>query len=140
MNRTAKPHADEHHVDDTDGDQVVGAVVADQVSEASATPVPRARTGPQEPRVRPSQGALRRQGRSHGRKAFHHPDVGDLTLGYQSMQLEGTPGHRLVAYYAEPGTHEHGALVLLDMAAHELTANVAAPNSRLSATTPDGAV
>ncbi|MFC4608373.1 hypothetical protein ACFO9E_11160 [Streptomyces maoxianensis] len=56
------------------------------------------------------------------------------------MRLEGAPGHRLVAYYAEPGTHEHGALVLLDMAAHELSTNGAAPNSRPSATTPDGAV
>nr|WP_250906856.1 hypothetical protein [Nonomuraea sp. NEAU-A123] len=56
---------------------------------------------------------------SHGLKTFHHPDVGDLTLGYQSMQLEGTPGHRLVAYYAEPGTPEHDAMVLLDLAAHE---------------------
>ncbi len=53
---------------------------------------------------------------SHGRKTFHHPDVGDLTLGYQSMQLEGTPGHRLVAYYAEPGTPEYDAMVLLDLA------------------------
>ncbi|MEU6357823.1 hypothetical protein ABZ896_52500, partial [Streptomyces sp. NPDC047072] len=32
------------------------------------------------------------RGRSHGRKTFHHPEVGDLTLGYQSMELEGTPG------------------------------------------------
>ncbi|MFJ9738605.1 helix-turn-helix transcriptional regulator [Streptomyces sp. NPDC101166] len=55
------------------------------------------------------------RGRSHGRKTFHHPEVGDLTLGYQSMQLEGTPGHRLVTYYAEPDTPEHDALVLLDM-------------------------
>ncbi|GGM97850.1 helix-turn-helix transcriptional regulator [Streptomyces fuscichromogenes] len=53
--------------------------------------------------------------RSYGRKAFHHPDIGDLTLGYQSMQLEGTPGHRLVTYYAEPNTSEYDALVLLDM-------------------------
>ncbi|MET9251123.1 hypothetical protein [Nonomuraea sp. NPDC003709] len=28
---------------------------------------------------------------TQGRKTFHHPDVGDLTLGCQSMQLEGTP-------------------------------------------------
>ncbi|MFC9424658.1 helix-turn-helix domain-containing protein [Streptomyces sp. NPDC056987] len=55
----------------------------------------------------------------HGRTAFHHPDVGDLTLGHQSLLLEGTPGHRLIAYYAEPGTPEHDAIVLLDLAAHE---------------------
>ncbi|WP_406475550.1 helix-turn-helix transcriptional regulator [Streptomyces sp. NBC_01615] len=56
------------------------------------------------------------QGHSHGHKTFHHPAVGDLTLGYQSMQLDGTSGHRLVAYYAEPGTPEYAALVLLDKA------------------------
>lgn len=48
-------------------------------------------------------------------KSFHHPDVGDLTLGYQSMQLDGTPGHRLLAYYAEPGSPDHDAMVLLDL-------------------------
>ncbi|WP_369251228.1 helix-turn-helix transcriptional regulator [Streptomyces sp. R41] len=55
------------------------------------------------------------RGHSHGRKTFHHPEVGDLTLGYQSMELEGTPGHRLITYYAEPGSPDYDALVLLDM-------------------------
>ena len=50
-----------------------------------------------------------------GTKRFRHPQVGDLTLGYQSMTLEGTPGHRLVAYYADPETPDHDAMVLLDM-------------------------
>ncbi|MEU9383640.1 helix-turn-helix transcriptional regulator [Streptomyces sp. NPDC048279] len=50
-----------------------------------------------------------------GTKHFHHPQVGDLTLGYQSMLLEGTSGHRLVAYYADPTTPDHDAMVLLDM-------------------------
>jgi hypothetical protein len=50
-----------------------------------------------------------------GTKQFHHPQVGDLTLGYQTMQLEGTPGHRLVAYYADPASPDHDAMVLLDM-------------------------
>jgi hypothetical protein len=54
-----------------------------------------------------------------GRKTFHHPDVGDLTLGYQSMQVEGTPDHRMVAYHAEPGSAECDAMVLLDLAASE---------------------
>jgi hypothetical protein len=31
------------------------------------------------------------------------------------MELEGTPGHRLITYYAEPGTAEYDALVLLDL-------------------------
>ncbi|MFF4353533.1 helix-turn-helix transcriptional regulator [Streptomyces sp. NPDC001530] len=59
------------------------------------------------------------KGHAHGRKTFHHPEVGDLTLGYQSMELEGTSGHRLVTYFAEPGTSEYDALVLLDLLASE---------------------
>jgi len=55
------------------------------------------------------------KGHAHGRKTFHHPEVGDLTLGYQTMELEGTPGHRLITYYAQPGTADHDGLVLLDM-------------------------
>ncbi|WP_437024209.1 helix-turn-helix transcriptional regulator [Streptomyces bungoensis] len=50
-----------------------------------------------------------------GTKHFHHPQVGDLTLGYQAMQLEDTPGHRLVVYYADVASPEHDAMVLLDM-------------------------
>ncbi|UFQ99751.1 helix-turn-helix transcriptional regulator [Streptomyces sp. Go40/10] len=59
------------------------------------------------------------KGRTQGRKTFHHPEVGDLTLGYQSLLLEGTPGHRLVAYYAEPATPEHDAVALLDLLGQE---------------------
>ena len=54
---------------------------------------------------------------THGRKTFHILDVGTLTLDYQSMQLEGFPGHRMVAHYAEPGTPDHDKMVLLDMVA-----------------------
>ncbi|MFF3380382.1 helix-turn-helix transcriptional regulator [Streptomyces sp. NPDC002680] len=56
--------------------------------------------------------------RSYGTKSFHHPEVGDLTLGYQSLQLEGTPGHHLLAYSAEPGTPDHDAIALLDLLGH----------------------
>ncbi|MGI5417504.1 helix-turn-helix transcriptional regulator [Actinomadura luteofluorescens] len=52
-----------------------------------------------------------------GTKTFHHPEVGDLTLGYQGMLLEGAPGHRMSVYHAEPGTPDHDAMILLDMAA-----------------------
>jgi len=31
------------------------------------------------------------------------------------MQLDGTPGHRLVAYFADAGSPDHDAMVLLDM-------------------------
>ena len=50
-------------------------------------------------------------------KTFHHPQVGTLTLGFQGMQLEGTPGQRLGIYLAEPGTADYDAMILLDMTA-----------------------
>ncbi|MEV0400867.1 helix-turn-helix transcriptional regulator [Actinoallomurus sp. NPDC050550] len=67
---------------------------------------------------------------TNGSKTFHHPEVGDLTLGYQSMQLEGTPGHRLVAYHAEPGTPDYDKMVLLDLIASEQGSNSAAKRER----------
>ncbi|MGW0943496.1 helix-turn-helix transcriptional regulator [Streptomyces sp. NPDC002623] len=56
-------------------------------------------------------------GRKATRKTFQHPQVGAITLAAQSMELDGTPGQRLVAYAAEPGTPDHDALLLLDMTA-----------------------
>ncbi|AQU70117.1 helix-turn-helix transcriptional regulator [Streptomyces niveus] len=73
------------------------------------------------------------RGNSYGRKTFHHPEVGDLTLGYQSLELEGTPGHRLITYYDEPGTADHDALVLLDMLGSQPTPH--APTSSEDETT-----
>ena len=58
-------------------------------------------------------------GHSHGSKTFRHPDVGDLALGYQGLAVSGGDGQIMVVYYAEPGTPEHDALVLLDMTASE---------------------
>ncbi|MFJ3309034.1 hypothetical protein ACIPSA_39520 [Streptomyces sp. NPDC086549] len=58
-------------------------------------------------------------GSTQGRRLFHHPDVGDLTLGFQGMTLNGTNGQFLVAFYAEPGTPDHDAMVLLDRVAQE---------------------
>jgi len=54
-------------------------------------------------------------------KTFHHPQVGTITLGFQGMELEGTPGQRLGVYIAEPGTPDYDAMVLLDMAAQART-------------------
>jgi transcriptional regulator with XRE-family HTH domain len=48
-----------------------------------------------------------------GVKRLHHPEVGDLTLGYESMDLTADTGLRLNAYHAEPGTREYDALRLL---------------------------
>ncbi|MFJ8196873.1 helix-turn-helix transcriptional regulator [Streptomyces sp. NPDC096152] len=54
-------------------------------------------------------------GRKVATKTFQHPHVGRLTLGFQGMALEGTPGHRMGVYTAEPGTPDHDAVLLLDM-------------------------
>jgi hypothetical protein len=53
-------------------------------------------------------------GHTRGHKTFHHPEVGDLTLGHQSMALNGRPGQALIAHCAEPGPPEHDAITLLD--------------------------
>ena len=56
--------------------------------------------------------------RSSGqKKTFHLPYVGTITLAFQGMQLEGTPGQRLGVYVAEPGTPDYDAMVLPDMTA-----------------------
>ncbi|MEU9955222.1 helix-turn-helix transcriptional regulator [Streptomyces sp. NPDC050982] len=55
------------------------------------------------------------QGHTTGRKTFHHPEFGVFTLGFQAMDLDGTGGHRVIFYHAEPGTPEYDVLVLLDM-------------------------
>ena len=51
-------------------------------------------------------------------KTFHHPHVGTITLGFQGMQLEGTPGQRLGIYLAEPGTPDYDAMILLTWPSH----------------------
>ncbi|NED84214.1 helix-turn-helix domain-containing protein [Streptomyces sp. SID11233] len=56
-------------------------------------------------------------GRKPAHKTFRHPQVGLLTLTSQSLHIEGTPGQRIGVYTAEPGTPDHDALLLLDMAA-----------------------
>ncbi|MEV1021326.1 helix-turn-helix transcriptional regulator [Streptomyces sp. NPDC050264] len=56
-------------------------------------------------------------GRKTALKTFRHPHVGTIGLTAQSMDVEGTPGQRLVVYVAEPATPDHDALLLLDMTA-----------------------
>jgi hypothetical protein len=45
------------------------------------------------------------------------------------MQQEGTPGQRLGAYIAEPGTPDYDAMILLDMTAPATPAKPAAQQS-----------
>jgi transcriptional regulator with XRE-family HTH domain len=54
-----------------------------------------------------------------GEKTFHHPVVGTMTLTHEVLNLNRTDGQRVTVYLAEPGTPDHGAMTLLDMAGVE---------------------
>lgn len=57
-----------------------------------------------------------------GTKDFHHPVVGDLTVGYETMPLPADPGLVLTVYSPEPGTRSADAMTLLaTWAATQLT-------------------
>jgi hypothetical protein len=49
--------------------------------------------------------------RRSGPKAFHHPQAGDFTLGFETLNLND--GLRLSLLQADPGTPDHDALKLL---------------------------
>jgi hypothetical protein len=66
-------------------------------------------------------------GRKPAQKSFQHPQVGKVTLASQSLHVEGTPGQRIGVYTAEPGTPEHDALLLLDMATSATSAHSTVP-------------
>lgn len=51
-----------------------------------------------------------------GLKTFRHPEVGTVTLTHEVMPLNHTDGQRITLYMAEPGTPDHDAMTLLDMA------------------------
>jgi transcriptional regulator with XRE-family HTH domain len=48
-----------------------------------------------------------------GTKTFHHREVGDLELGYESLDMISDPGLTLTLYAAEPGSPTAHALDLL---------------------------
>jgi transcriptional regulator with XRE-family HTH domain len=48
-----------------------------------------------------------------GTKQFRHPVVGEISLGYEAMELDGGQGDSLSAYTAEPGSPSDDALKLL---------------------------
>ncbi|MFD5746705.1 helix-turn-helix domain-containing protein [Streptomyces sp. NPDC127033] len=53
------------------------------------------------------------QGKSRDRKELVHPQVGPLSLAYQTFDVRGAPGQQLVIYHAEPGSPAAHALALL---------------------------
>ena len=48
-----------------------------------------------------------------GVKRLHHPEVGDLELSYEAMELSSDPGLTFLAYTAEPGSPSADGLKLL---------------------------
>ncbi|WP_236795011.1 helix-turn-helix transcriptional regulator [Amycolatopsis sp. GM8] len=49
----------------------------------------------------------------HGTKLFHHPEVGDITLTWDTYPLPGGPGPVLLAYTTEPGSADAERIQLL---------------------------
>jgi hypothetical protein len=71
-----------------------------------------------------------------GTKHLHHPDVGDLDLSYEGMELSNHRDLQLIAWTAEPSTRSHDALQLLgNLAASTSTQLRRARSSATSALT-----
>jgi transcriptional regulator with XRE-family HTH domain len=51
--------------------------------------------------------------RTHGRKTFHHPQVGQIDLDWDRLTVPGGGGQTLMVYSAEPRTPSATALTLL---------------------------
>ncbi|PZF91254.1 helix-turn-helix transcriptional regulator [Micromonospora deserti] len=48
-----------------------------------------------------------------GSKRFRHPMVGELSLDYETLTVNGASGQMLIVYHAEPGSPSANALALL---------------------------
>ncbi len=64
-----------------------------------------------------------------GMKRFNHPVVGELTLDFETLDLPGDPGQKVLAYSAEPGSPSQQALQLLASWAPTRQDEPAAPRS-----------
>ncbi|MBM7784778.1 helix-turn-helix transcriptional regulator [Tenggerimyces flavus] len=54
--------------------------------------------------------------KTRGTKRFLHPMVGEVTVGFESLAITGSPGQVLAVYHAEPGSPSERALALLGSA------------------------
>jgi transcriptional regulator with XRE-family HTH domain len=57
--------------------------------------------------------------KTHGTKRFVNPQVGELTLRYETFAVSGSSGQVLAVYHAEPGSPTEQALALLSSLAAE---------------------
>ncbi|MBD0323250.1 MAG: helix-turn-helix domain-containing protein [Aldersonia sp.] len=62
-----------------------------------------------------------------GTKNFHHPIVGDITIGYETMPLPADPGLVLTFYSVEPASPSSDAMTLLANWAATTLADTTAP-------------
>jgi MmyB-like transcription regulator ligand binding domain len=51
--------------------------------------------------------------KNSGTKTFHHPVVGEVTLGFETFVSPGAPDQALITYTPEPGSPSETALRLL---------------------------
>jgi transcriptional regulator with XRE-family HTH domain len=56
---------------------------------------------------------------SGGTRHMYHPQVGELELHYENLQISGTDGQALIIYHADPGSHTEQALAVLATLAAE---------------------
>jgi transcriptional regulator with XRE-family HTH domain len=70
---------------------------------------------------------------SGGTRRMYHPQVGELDLHYENLQIAGTDGQTLIIYHADPGTPTEQALALLATLAADPS-----PNSALAHKTDTG--
>ncbi|MFJ2260748.1 helix-turn-helix transcriptional regulator [Streptomyces sp. NPDC087844] len=76
------------------------------------------------------------RGKGHEAKSFHHHEVGELTLTYDSFTVDSAPDQQLVVYQAEPGSASEQALALLATVAADLPASDLVAVPRVGATDP----
>jgi hypothetical protein len=58
--------------------------------------------------------------KAHEAKYFNHPQVGEMTLTYDSFTVDGATDQQLIVYQAESGSPSEQALALLGTVAAEL--------------------
>ncbi|MCB0912094.1 MAG: helix-turn-helix domain-containing protein [Propionibacteriaceae bacterium] len=49
-----------------------------------------------------------------GSQTLHHPEIGELTIEYQVLRIEGGSGLTMMTYHAEPDSPEYDAFTKLD--------------------------